>query len=461
MSWTDDQIDDLARKANEKLSFSYDPAFFKEMETLLPKKKKSLGFLWWITSAVVLAAIGVFWTLNTTQNIEWAVKSMEGRLVNGKRTISSTNIPENVTLAEAKATVEAADVQSRISQKNGTEAILPSVGSKKTQSFEGSTAQFNKNVLPAQSKSLSNGDRNPSTVEKTTVDQGNDETNEPAKTNAPVIEKNDLTSGGTSAANEESNDFSETQSLVLEKEIESKEKEKISTENETRLPVESILLVRGYEPFQFKGVYDGRFTKFPARLYRGTYFYFQGGFSMGQALVENQNKNTKALDFGFGFIHQRGYWSAQAGLSVEFQKADVEMEERTTHYSYDVSNFQNNLYYREFYKLDLPLSIQLHKNKHQMQTGFNLNYLLGSKMQYTFSENTVVKRDETIYGENKGLKLFGAQYTIGYGYSLHKNLVLGANIRVQLTHQLNNQLEHNVATKPLSGNIFIRKTFKR
>lgn len=63
MNWNEKDIDQLFKNSSEKLSFEYKDAYWKEMEALLPPKKKD-GFFWLFTASsfAVLLLIGIFYS---------------------------------------------------------------------------------------------------------------------------------------------------------------------------------------------------------------------------------------------------------------------------------------------------------------------------------------------------------------------------------------------------------------
>jgi hypothetical protein len=90
MSWSDQNIDDLARESSANLKFTYDPSFWKEAETMLPPKGRTFPF--WILNmlvAGVVLAVALPVTWNHFAYDESAIASNQGLTLRKNRHYSS------------------------------------------------------------------------------------------------------------------------------------------------------------------------------------------------------------------------------------------------------------------------------------------------------------------------------------------------------------------------------------
>ena len=99
MSWTDQEIDDLAKEASAGMNFSYDPAFFTEAAAMLPVKRTK-GILWWwlSTAALTLILAGTWFFTRTTDaplQARNTTQSLEEKPTDAAQSIKNSN--ENIT----------------------------------------------------------------------------------------------------------------------------------------------------------------------------------------------------------------------------------------------------------------------------------------------------------------------------------------------------------------------------
>jgi hypothetical protein len=412
MSWTDQELDDLAKKANGELNFAYSPSYFQEVEALFPQKKASSAIIFLGTGITVVAVIVSLLFIDVQSNLFSAVKTMDslsGEFLVGIKMETKDQRP---------------NMEDRIQYFMSQDSGLGDSGPKTENRIQDFRIQDSGLEIFITDAHLNEGSRS--------------------------LESSNLRSAEVDKSTEVSAELS----------LFSEVSKKLENAPKNQVPVSAILATLVLHDFDFTQVVDGRFSQFPSRK-KGTLFYYQVGVTMGQAIVENQGEHTKSLDLGVGLIYRCGYWSLRAGAALEYQSLNLTLAERSKHYGFSSDEYSNNLLYREFYNLNIPLTAQFHSGKHQMQAGVIFNYLLSSKMNYSFYYNGVMERNETVYGQNKGLTAFGAQATFGYGLEIRSNWTVGANLKWQMTNQVDKKMVEGSAIKPLSGQVFVRKIFKK
>jgi hypothetical protein len=58
MSWTDEELDQLFSDAASNATVEYNDAYWKDIEGMLPVRKKRKGLLWWMGGAGAIVFFG-------------------------------------------------------------------------------------------------------------------------------------------------------------------------------------------------------------------------------------------------------------------------------------------------------------------------------------------------------------------------------------------------------------------
>jgi hypothetical protein len=431
MSWTDKELDDMAKAAQAEQKFVYQDAFWAEAEAMLPAKKK-FGFPFFALALIpllgTLAYLGTA-PLNTT-SIEQAAKRMDAKtselialqsfsmLSNKNKTNSNTNKEANNTTGETITSAE-----SSISNRG--------------QSFPNATR-----------KSSST----PKTEEKNITFA---ETNTSAK-NAARMRKYglNLVTVGTLATDEPEIRMEDTP-LTSDKSI---------LEMRTPKPLETKrwMNIDELQPNALTAfAFDPTVSLLPVRFNRNRKYwngYIEGGFGMGQSYMQSQVGHTTAFSFGGGARYNFSSYFLQMGLGGEFQKARLELSEREKIYHTGSTIVERDFSYRQLYRIEAPITLGYQLKNHLFQLSVIPAFLTGAKMIYSQREDGVMTDNGTSYANKEGWKTFSTSFGVGYGYQVFKTVSIGANLKWQLMNQINKNMVSEGNVRPFSGQVFIRKT---
>lgn len=440
IKWDDDRIDDLARKAFSGQKFKYDSSFFAEVEKMLPpeKKKRVLGW-WWLTLLPLVALVGYFYVPSKIKENQ-IIQSKNGesqQSIERENTIEKGAIKtENQTALVAQKTENpiAANQKEKRSQirieKNpsvqGVDPFTPSEGANKLETMGIASMDPKDKLVATQHEIIA--------LVKA------------SENDLPVNEtRGSIANSGVSVVN--------TSASLEER------------------PIMDIKVLKTYEVgrIQFKGLENitsatptpTSFNRFSYRPRREQAMFVQAGLGLGSTVSNGQSNLVKTGTLGFGYQFQKGYWGGSIGLLAEVEKTFIEMEENSIYYSYDVNSYQNILQYTDFYRMDLPLTVQFKWKKSQINFGPTFQFLIHSSMDYRYVKNGVNEQSGVVRGEDYGMRNFNLQWSAGYGYYLTNNILLGAQFGYQMWNPIRSTEISNTVVAPFSGQVYVRHIIRQ
>ncbi len=185
--------------------------------------------------------------------------------------------------------------------------------------------------------------------------------------------------------------------------------------------------------------------------------FIEVGAGMGESYLNAQVGHTRSLYFGGGYRYDFKRTYVQFALLGEMQKVQLEISERAKIYHTSVTEYENVFNYQNLYRLQAPLTIAYKISQHSVQFTLSPTYLLGAKMKYAYKENGTTMQSTITYAERKGWNNFSSNLSLGYAYQLPKNVFIGASVNWQMMNQINRKIVSSGANRPFSGQVFLRK----
>ncbi len=402
MSWTDDEIAEMARAGHAEQKFAYHDAFFAEVEGMLPTKQKRY-FPFIVLPLLPLLGIFSYLTLFEKTFIEPAsvAKTIEENRGGDFFDIPVSNTEHHLKFHTNRNTRENSVSHDKVSLENQNPALR-------------GTAQFSAN---APKKTKNNG----------TPLQSLETSESPVGVNSFSFEGPKLV-------------------LSTEREIlKSIDINGLTPLSLNRFSITSETSIAQLSPYQ--------------KIVRWN-IYVEAGAGMGQSYLNSQIGHTQSLNLGMGLRYDFKRSFVQFGLNGELQKVQLKINERTKIYHTSATNYENVFDYQSLYRVHMPFVYGYKLNRHSIQVSLASSYLVGAKMDYAYIENGQTLQSMTTYTERKGWNNFSSSVGFGYGYQLPRKLTIGANVNWQLVNQINRNLVTDGVNRPFSGQVFIRKLLK-
>lgn len=436
IKWDDDRIDDLARKAFSGQKFAYDPSFFAEVEKMLPteKKRRGMGY-WWFALLPIMAITGYllmpsskqlekaeFAKKNDNRGQEKQEKSNQEVYATSEDAVVSNSMKRQV---DEKAKVERMETNQKAKAE---EPRLVKV-EKEISQTAASLEYFKMDPFELPIKQVLASSLTKEVEHETLLSAENSRTNLP---------KLDLNTNPSASSDKPLLTLGRKQNFEVGK-LSYLDLGKISTD---------------LTP-------DMNFAPFKYRTRREHALFVQAGFGLGSSVTEGRSNLTQTGLLGFGYHYQKGFWGGSIGLIAEVEKTHIQFQEKSLYYSYDLDSYENRLLYTSFYRADIPLLAQMKWNKSQLNFGPTFQLFIHSEMDYAFLKNGVSERSGVVTGEYYGLRPFNMQMTLGYGFYVSNNLMVGGNIAYQIWDPIKNRDIANTVVSPFSGQVFIRHLIRQ
>ena len=419
MSWTDKELAEMANASQAEQKFAYNDSYFAEVEAMLPKKKKKLFPFFVLPLIPMLGILGYLGMYEPTST----------HVVDGAKTMQV----DRRQVAQAYSPIEStfqstAETKMETNTTNSVRADLVSSNPISRPSSNRSMplrSVLNERVILDPSENVQMeltavempkiGTLNLSTIEF--LDVNNLTLNAQAK---PIV--------------------TERNNSILDFEVDRLQS----------LPLHLFSFQSPSAPEQM-----APFT--PRKTWS---MYVEAGVGMGESYLTSQVGHTQMASLGAGARYDFRSTFVQFGLAGEFQKVSMEISDRAKIYHTSSTELENVMDYKQLYRLQMPFTFGYKLNKHSLQASLTPSYLMGAKMKYTYLENGLAMRNETMYNQRKGWNDFSTSVGFGYGYQLFKGLTLGANVNWQYMNQINRNEVSEGNQRPFSGQVFVRKTFK-
>ncbi len=431
MSWTDEELSEMAKAAHAEQTFVYDDSFWKEASALLPQKKRRfLPFLF--LALIPLAGVMAYFAIPQKQvsQGEYVAKSMD----------LQSNEKAQVNFAAVQSTSNNSDenLSANVISADGKEKSTPtSWNNGSSSNFLGANNRSTRVKMSSPSIGLPGAEEGKAQTLIAVNEPSNDSFNS-TEIPTPAVD-DELTIENSAPQNEVSRP--QLKGLELNK-----------LENIGFLP--PLALSFNYSNAQ--PPFPSLYTRKPRNYWN---IYAQAGYGMGQSYVFNQVGHTNSFNLGAGARYNfKGYF-LQMGLAGELQKVKLEVSERAKIYHTSSTILENLFSYRQLYRIEMPVSFGYELKNHVFQANLAPAYLLSSKMDYKYLVDGSAMRDETIYGDKTGWKDFSFGVGLGYGYKIFKTVTIGADLKWQLVNQLDKNIVSEGNVRPFSGQVFLRKTF--
>jgi hypothetical protein len=436
MSWTDKELDELARKAEANQTFAYDDSFWTEMEAALPAQKKRKWPVFLLALFPIIGVLAFYEVADSSlSDVSNGAKKMKFVSTASSRNSSSAdNNSGNANTANLSSMVAASSNFSNLSARKteiGNSPFLP-VEQRNISAHQFSASNENEEQKTAVARDKSTNYLLVTKSENSNRNSGvrpiENEENEARNSLTEGLIKPLFTDESTMKTEEEQVGIGELSTAVISV---------FSFESATNL---ANLKYRPVRPFY------SLFTEI--------------GLGMGETYAAGQIGHTKAANLSAGARYTNKHFFVQAGLGMEWEKVTLELCERSKVYKTSCTTYENRFSYKEMFRILVPLSVGYSLGNHVVQMGVTPTYLLGTKLNYSYLENDNLKRDELRFGTTEGWKKFGLKTNIGYGYNVFPSTTIGANFQIQLINQLEKNWISNINQYPISGQLFVRRTIR-
>jgi hypothetical protein len=421
MSWTDEELDQLFSDAASNATAEYNDAYWKDIEGMLPVRKKRKGLLWWMGGA---GAIVFFGTLLLVQ-FPFTTKS----------TIGKENARE---LANSSVT-----------DLNQSPTSSPSNRVKKTVNLVESNTSLTDNNRNITDNSVSLQNTNNYKATKGTINPEK-AVQQKVKTNEAIVEPIRLVDNSL-LVNEDRRLFNS---------IEIVESNDIQQE---KLEIEAIptLATIDINPLHHSGELIPMYYKLKTRSPHA--LFAEVGLGLGQSpITSSENGSAIAKKYGIqlGYSFQKSNFRYSAGLGISVQQFDnVYIKERSLIYGFGSNSIDNHYRFSSLLRLEVPLAIGYQFKRHTLSAGASFSLPLIAGLSFTKYVDGNMAVEEKGYTSTEFFKPFGAELQVGYAYQLGSNWELGAKVQMQLINPIASDRILGISNAlPLSGQVALRKT---
>jgi hypothetical protein len=444
MKWSDEEIDNIFQQAEKNASFDYKDDFWTEMEAMLPDKGRRFPLTWFYTSLFfgVLTAIWVLYPSHLEYSESLTSMTMQSE--------------QGLDDKEGKTPANFEGVQDRIQEDESTQTAPGG------EDLNYSSENVVLTTVDTQKQDLiSSSSPNPGfTNGKLDVVSSNAVTDSKIDLSKKEISATIIASGESSSSVAALNSVEQkATNLVVRNSV--TRTDKVQTEADVSDVVQSLSFLGLTVPIiesdlaPFKDYYK------PSSTWR---LYIDLIGSLGQSPIADLSQgstHTLGGGFGGGLTYIKGAWRISGGLNFILESyQNLYIRQRSKIYGFGLNVYEHELYYKSFVYLEVPMTVGYTVKKHLFQVGIVPALLDGTSMKYTHLTNGEVDESTLVFGERKGLNSFGLKPTVGYGYTLNNNWILGANVQFQLFSPLQQDVFDGEETSyPLNGQVFIRKTF--
>jgi hypothetical protein len=415
MSLEDDKIDKLFRDASKNLSADFKEEYWEQFEAMLPEKKKRRFPFVWFTSGLSIIALSFLFYFGTDD----------------KNAVQKQNVSTIATTENSRKQSTASDKKTDfIKSSQTTSAAL------------------------AEEKILSKNKLSNNTIDSETNKHQTIKVTSEKAVEKYVREKIEPALGQSKEFNKSKIDIDDKLAII--------------GENKSILAVNknSILLVDKMPFLRFPSFSQPQsilHTQQMPHAITKLKFYAEISGKLGQSIIINNSLGsniTKGFGLGAGFSYSTKNWNFTGGISTNFTSLDnLYVRERVKVYGLGITNYDNEIKFKQLYNIEIPFAAGIIKNKHLVQLGISPTYIVSAKIDYASSIGDNVIISASTYGYKKGLYNWGLKPSIGYMYSLTSSIQIGGSIQMQLFSLIENNRFEGVQTRnPISGQFYIRKS---
>jgi|GEM_PF-1448306 len=421
MSWTDEELDQLFSDAASNATVEYNDAYWKDIEGMLPVRKKRKGLLWWMGGAGALVFFGTLLLVQVPFTTKSTVAKEPAReLANGSTTDMNVNSSAS---SQVKKSV------------NSTESYTSLIDTKLNESD-------NQSVIQNTTRNkVAKGTVNPEQVLQQKV-----------RSNESTVESLEIVNNSTQLV-ESKNLFNPA--VVVESNSNVMQQEKLETEG--TLALATIDINPLYHSGELIPTFYNLKTRSPHALYT------EVGLGLGQSpITSSENGSAMAKNYGLqlGYSFQKSKLRYSAGLGISLQQFDnVYIKERSLIYGFGSNSVDNHYRFSSLMRIEVPLAIGYQFKRHTLSAGANFSFPVIAGLSYTKFVDGNMAVEEKGYTSTEFFKPFGAELQLGYAYHLGSNWELGAKVQMQLINPIaSDRILGKTNALPLSGQVALRKT---
>ena len=419
MNLNDKNIDQIFRDAAQNSSAPrYDHSYWNEMNSILndQNKRKRGVILWSVAGAfVAVLLVSTLFVLNNTssksQLASNASPSKDETLA--KNTLKDKSLSENISLSNNK--------EQNVEVKEVNLATNETIQQNATNSADG----LQKTHFGYKAKS-----------------------EKPEKNHTPQTEINvSKKAGEASIQTKHTND----QEFSMKNTIAETDDRKDKTLNNVELSTRIISMQH----------LEAERELIPFKLPKQSPFNYYAKISAG--LMENYETSrpfeSGVFDLSLNLEYQKEQVLIRSGIGFQAtSNADLVVSERAKVYGFGITTHQNNLSYQSLYDLYIPIELGYTLNNTSFGFGAQVNYLLGTTMNYESLENKVIVDEYKIKGFSEGLNTLTAQGYVWLEQKLTDRFAAGVKVGTNLNSRIKEgkYFNESATTNPLYGQLTLR-----
>lgn len=419
MKWTDEEIDKLFQESAGQINVPpFQEAFWDEMEALLPEKKKNKkGFFWMLSGMITCIAVAAALLIPS-----------------GNNSAAKQNTATNTHSIEANIK-QSTDYNSRIDGTSNEHDIQPVYVSDFTASGEKIKTRA---TDPAKDPITWNTNAiRFSTLHKSLKIDNRNNTHSSEVLSTSVTEP--------SQTYQDYNALANTHPLL-------QDAFNVEKLNFLKLETEKATLVLNKKAIPLRSINSDH------------QFYAQVGIGISQSYIGSDVQGVMPLlNLGFGYRYTPQGMGFSAGLHINnVFSSGLTMERSSRVYDFSVTEYTQEMKYRQLTYVEIPLSIDFRKNRHRFSIGITPTVLATTVMKYAQAENNTISENRRYIGQRIGMRTFGLKPTIGYQIEIAKNWSIGAQVNTQVIGQIDEKAFNQKATHfPISGQITVTKAIRK
>jgi len=421
MSWTDEEIDKLAREGAANSSVEYKNEYWTEFEAMLPAAGKK-DFLWIFTAILFVGLIGTSIVFNGIEKQNNGIHSDNNGTTNTVEQKAST--ARNVEMIKETETVES---NALLNQEQVISHTNSSKQSKANNNYR-TNNKVNKTSTPGSQKSASKKTNSFTTQEGIA----------PLSTGSTFHEE-------LASSELKKNHFIESNTIAKEEEIVVSE---LALRDSHKFPYEASLM---------PGMEFSK-QKMPARAS----FYINGFGGLSQSLVTPSDAISTSFGLGLGAQIQKGKFTITTGINgVWSNHKDLTLSRTAKVYGFGSSEYNYQFKFKEIYLLEAELTAGYKMGRHLINVGVRPSFIIGTKVGVVESVNDEKTIDRNEYGYVDGLNRFGVKPTLGYSFDITPSFKIGLNFGVEMLSKIEDgYLEGTNNRFPIDGQLYLRKSIR-
>lgn len=410
MSWTDEEIDKLAKDAANAQKVTYKDAYWQEMEAMLSvKPKRKIAGWWWFAPVLLMGTLVGGFLYSSNSN---------GTQVSTENELSALNSSLNKSVNKSNETND-----SSLKWINSTKTDV-SPDKELNSSSNSNSTEFNGSET---STSNNNTQKRNTTTFLKSIHSAN-ETRNQVLTNSTI---------DTSSEVSQENQIESSENL-------GNEKNKIENQK-------SDVIITQLIPFDWSNeittdaLYPHNDLPFFPRNHFGFYAEVNGG--IGQSYQKTQTKNELyQLGVNAGLEYHRRNWVFGAGIGLRQQFVNnLELHNRRSYYSFGLVTMDQELTYDQLIFADITFHTNYVVGKSAFGVSLTPTYLLGARLSYTQKSEEIMGNEQTIqtleerkstFVSSENFQKFGFNSGVHYNYLIRNNLLLNVELSTRLGKEL-------------------------